>query len=401
MSIKKPELVAPAGDWSSLHSAANAGADAVYFGAKGLNMRASANNFDILEMQKVMDFLHGEGKKGYLALNVLIYDRETDKARKILEAARKAEVDAVIVWDMAALSIARELGLCVHLSTQASVANLPALKTYSSLGIDRAVLARECSLEDIQNIIQGLVKEKIDCRIETFIHGAMCVSVSGRCFLSHHSFSRSANRGDCIQPCRREFTIIDQDKECRYIAGDDYILSAKDLCTINFIDKLIEAGVDAFKIEGRMRPPEYVSVVTSVYREAIDLFCEGGLGGDKKKELLERLGRSFNRGFTSGFYFGRPEDTGGVVQREYETVYLGEVVKFYKRIGVAEIMVRNEGLDKGEEILITGEKTPASFAKVTEMQIKHKTVDSARKGQAAGVKLPFTVRRNDKVFLWR
>lgn len=398
---KKPELVAPAGDWSSLYSASEAGADAVYFGVKGLNMRASARNFDILEIRKVMDFLRGEGRKGYLALNVLVYDREMDLARKILDAAREAGVDAVIVWDMAALSIAKELGLCAHLSTQASVANLPALKAYSSLGVDRVVLARECALKDIENMIQGLSREKIKCRIETFIHGAMCVSVSGRCFLSHHSFFRSANRGDCIQPCRREFTIIDKDKECGYVLGEDYVLSAKDLCTVGFIDKLIEAGIHAFKIEGRMRPPEYVSVVTSVYRDAIDSFFEGGFDDDKKEELLKRLGRSFNRGFTSGFYFGRPDDTGGRVSREYEKVYLGEVVKFYKKVGVAEIMVRGEALNTGQEILVTGKKTPASFARVTEMQIEHEAVESAEKGQAVGVKLPFAVRRDDKVFLWK
>ena len=401
MEYKKPELVAPSGDWGSLHSAAASGADAVYFGVKDVNMRHFASNFDILQIKKVMDFFHERGKRGYLALNVTIYDDELDKIKRILDEAASSDVDAVILWDMAVFTAAKQLGLKIHLSTQASVSNFEAVKFYASLGTKRIVLARECALSAVKDIIQRVHEENIDCGIETFIHGAMCVSISGRCFLSHHSFAKSANRGECIQPCRREFTIIDQDKECRYELGKDYILSAKDLCAVGFIDELITSGVDAFKIEGRMRSPEYVSVATSAYRTAIDAFFENKLTDELKRDLLEKLKSSFNRGFSNGFYFGVPDDTGGKVKKEYEKVYLGEVTKFYKKISVAEIFMANGDLQTGQKILITGDRTPAGFTRVKEMQIDHKPVDFTGKGAAAGVKLPFPVRPKDKVFLWK
>ena len=319
---KKPELVAPSGDWNSLSSAVEAGADAVYFGIKSLNMRHSASNFDVLEVKKVMDFLKSKGKRGYLTLNVIIYENEIEKVRKVLEVASSSGVDAVILWDMAVLSIAKEVGLKVHLSTQASVSNFTAFKHYASLGVERIVLARECSLEDIRNISRRAREENLNCKIETFVHGAMCVSVSGRCFLSQHTFGKSANRGQCIQPCRREYAITDTEGECQYLLGEDYIMSAKDLCTMEFIDDLLGAGIDAFKIEGRMRPSEYTGIVTASYRKAIDAYFKGELDESLKKELFGALTRVFNRGFTRGFFFGSPDDTGGVTKRGYEKTYM-------------------------------------------------------------------------------
>ena len=401
----KPELLAPAGNWSSLNSAISAGADAVYFGAKGMNMRHAADNFDILEIKKVMDLLHGEGKKGYLALNVIVYDNELEKVRQILTEAAEAGVDAVILWDMAVLAIAKELGLKVHLSTQASAANFEAVKHYASMGVKRVVLARECGLGDIENIVKKIRENDVDCEIETFVHGAMCVSLSGRCFLSQESFGRSANRGDCIQPCRREFTIRDESAEtedgCGYILGEDYILSPQDLCTIEHIDRLIAAGINSFKIEGRMRPPEYVKTVTSAYREAVDAFFDGRLDDGLKKELLNKVKASFNRGFSTGFYFGRPDDLGGFSQGEYEKTYLGEVTKFYDNIDVAEIKLQTGSVTRGQTLLISGKKTPALFFTVNEMQVEHDPVDSAEKGSSVGIKLPFKVKAKDKVFLWK
>jgi len=398
---KSPELVAPAGSWSALHSAAGSGADAVYFGIKGLNMRQGADNFDVMELKKMMELLHKKEKKGYLALNVMVYDNELNKVKSILEASRDAGVDAVVLWDTAVLSLAKKIGLTVHLSTQASVSNFEALKFYAGIGVERIVLARENTLEDIINIVSKAKKEDVKCGVEIFVHGAMCLSVSGRCLLSHESFSKSANRGECIQPCRREFTIKDKEDECEYTLGEDYILSAKDLCTIGFMDKLIESGVDAFKIEGRNRSPEYVGEVTSVYREAIDAFFAGELSPDKKNELIETLSGVFNRGLTDGFYFGRPSDAEGSVPREYEKTYLGEVIKFYKKINVAEISVKNGTIETGQKILISGKKTPASFTLVNEMQIDHEPVTFVEKGKAVGVKLPFPVRPKDKVFIWK
>ncbi|MFH1797764.1 MAG: peptidase U32 family protein [Candidatus Omnitrophota bacterium] len=399
--FKKPELVAPAGDWASLYSAAEAGADAVYFGVKGMNMRYGARNFDALEMKKIAEYLHGEGKKSYLALNVLVYNDELDKVKTILEKASKAGIDAVILWDMAVLSAAKELGIKAHLSTQASVSNLEALKVYCRLGVERLVLARECGLSDIRKIILGIRGEKLKCGIEVFIHGAMCLSVSGRCLLSQYSFNKSANRGECIQPCRRQFVITDKDKECEYLLAEDYILSTKDLCTVGFIDKLIEAGINAFKIEGRMRPPEYVSRVTSVYRKAIDAFFEKKLDSKLKKELFKQLGFTFNRGFTDGFYFKQPLDLGEPPAKKYEKIYLGEIKKFYKKLAVAEVLMSAGKLESGQMILITGKKTAACFSRIKEIEIDHKPVRVINKGETAGIKLDFEVKPKDKVFLWK
>jgi len=398
---KMPELIAPAGNWAALTSAVSAGADAVYFGVKGMNMRAAAGNFDLLELRKVMDFLHGEGRKGYLALNILIYNHETGRVARILEEAAACGVDAVIGWDMAVLTAARERGLELHLSTQAGVSNIDAVRAYCALGVKRIVLARECTLKAIKEIIRDIRAEGLDCSVETFVHGAMCVSVSGRCFLSQYSFGRSANRGECLQPCRREFGITDTDNETSYVMGEDYLLSPKDLCSVGFLDKLIKAGIGAFKIEGRMRPPEYVRVVTSVYRDAMDAFRAGTFTDELKEEFTEKLGRVFNRGFDEGFYFSRPAGLGGEPEKLYEKVYLGEVVRFYGKIGVAEIILNCGSLRTGQDILVSGSKTPANFAKVTEMQVEHRPVAFAEKGGAVGVKLPFPVRVKDKVFLWK
>ncbi|MFH1504196.1 MAG: U32 family peptidase [Candidatus Omnitrophota bacterium] len=402
MKVKKPELAAPAGDWGSLYSAVEAGADSVYFGVKGLNMRNLAVNFDILELKKLMAVLHKSKKKGYLALNVIAFSKELTKIRKILKEAKKAKVDAVILWDMGVFALAKELGLRVHLSTQASASNYLALKNYSQQGVRRAVLARECGISDIKEIVLKLRKEKINCEVEAFIHGAMCVSISGRCFLSQYSFSKSANRGECLQPCRREFLITDIQDGHQYEVGRDYVLSPKDLCTIDFIDKLIEAGVSAFKIEGRIRSSEYAKVVTSVYRRAIDAYFNGKLTKPLKKKLKNELSGVYNRGFSSGFYLGAPkEPPSRELEHTHEKIYSGQITRFFKKIGVAEVKVSNEPIKKGDEILCVGKNTPASFAIVDNIQMNHKFVNEVKKGEAAGIKLPFIVKPKDKVFIRR
>lgn len=400
--VKKPELAAPAGDWAGLVSAVDAGADSVYFGVKGLNMRSLAGNFDKLELKKIMDFLRSHNKKGYLALNVIVLEHELKKVEAILLKAKQAQVNGVILWDMAVMRAAKKLKIPIHLSTQASVSNSAALKSFSRLGVKRVVLARECTLKDIKKIISEKKAKNIKCQIETFIHGAMCISISGRCFLSSYSSGKSANRGECLQYCRREFSIKDADNEGDYILGRDYALSAKDMCAIDFIDKLIEAGIDVFKIEGRRRAPEYVKVVTGVYRAAIDAYFEKKLTSDLKAQLKEQLQRVFNRGFSAGFYFGAPQNAfSEKLENTYEKVFLGEVVKFFKKISVAEIHLQNKSLQKGEQLLFIGRSTPASFVRAEELQQRHKFVNSIKKGELAGIKLPFPVRPKDKVFLWR
>ncbi|MCX5681191.1 MAG: U32 family peptidase [Candidatus Omnitrophica bacterium] len=415
------ELVAPAGDWPSLYAAMEAGTNSVYFGVKELNMRHEATNFDLLEIKKIVEELHTKGCKGYLTVNTLIMEGEQAKLKRIFKQASAAKVDAVILWDAAALSMAKEYGLAVHLSTQASVANIDAVSFYADQGVKRIVLARECTLKDIIDIAKEIQKRKMACALEVFIHGAMCVSISGRCFLSELSFDKSANRGECLQPCRREFYIRDVEEErapvsdddvpsktrgedeAEYILGKDYVLSPKDLCTMDFIDELMESGVAAFKIEGRMRSPEYIRVVVGAYRKAMDAFAQGKLTVKLKSELKKELATVYNRGFSSGFYFGTPtnKDISKGLGHTHEKVYLGEVKKFYKNLLVADIRVRNGVLKKGDTLLFIGRSTPALEAQAGEMQANHIFVDVAPKGTAVGVKLPFIVRPKDKVFLWK
>jgi U32 family peptidase len=400
--ILKPELVSPAGDWPSLRSAIDAGADAVYFGVKELNLRVGAKNFDILEIKKVMALLHDHGKKGYLTLNTIVYDKELPRVKKILLQAKACKVDAVMAWDLGVVQLAKELDVPVHLSTQASVSNFQSVKFFSSLGIKRIVLARECSISDIKEIVTQIKKEKIDCQIEAFIHGALCVSISGRCFFSQHLFGKSANRGECYHPCRREYIIKDVVLGNEYVLGKDYVLSAKDLCTIDFIDKLIEAGISAFKIEGRMRPPEYTSVVTFAYRKAIDSYFKGGYNAALKKKLRQKLETVFTRGFETGFYLGTPRDIGSSAGvHGHEKIFLGQVTNFYHRIGVVEVLLQSAGVAVADEILIFGKSTAAFFTKVSELQIKHKMVKKAPKGALVGIKVNSPAKPNDKVFLWR
>ncbi len=398
---KKPELTAPAGDWPSLVTAVENGADSVYFGVKGLNMRKQAENFDMFELPKIMRFLHQHRKKGYLALNVMVMDSELEKVKKVLDKAKAAGVDAVIVWDMAVFALAKERGLRIHVSTQASVANARALAWFARAGARRIVLARECSLADIARIVKAIRAGKIRCEVEVFIHGAMCISVSGRCFLSSYSAGKSANRGECRQYCRREYSIKDASGEADYLLGDNYVLSAQDLCSVDFIDKLIAAGAAAFKIEGRRRTPEYVKATVSVYRRAIDAYYDGRLTDKMKTGLREELAAVFNRGFSSGFYFGTPSaERSRGISAGCEKRYLGCVEKFYKQIGVAEIGLHNAALACGQTLLISGKKTAAFFVTVEEMQQNHISVGLARKGERVAIKVPAIVRPKDKVFLW-
>ncbi len=267
------ELISPVQDFVSLTAAIDAGADAVYFGLKEFSMRAKAKNFNLKELKKAVEICHKNNVKAYLTLNTIVYENELEQIKIILKKAKEAKIDAVHAWDMAVVKEALKLKISVHLSTQASVSNSEAASFYKKMGVSRVILARECSLKQIKEI-----KKKVkDLEVEVFVHGAMCVSVSGRCFMSHFLFGKSANRGECIQPCRRKYVVYEPEDKYKLALGEDYVMSPKDLCALPFIDKLISAGVDAFKIEGRNRSPEYVKVVTEVYREAIDAVM-GDLG---------------------------------------------------------------------------------------------------------------------------
>ncbi len=406
--------MAPAGDFVSLSAAIQAGADAVYFGVKGANMRAGAKNFEISEISKLCKACHEKNIRAYLVLNTIYFDYEAAFLKKILSAAKKAKVDAVIAWDFSVINLANKAGLPVHLSTQASVANAGAiLSYYENFNIKRFVLARECTLENFADIKKALQKKLGSAKareisLEVFAHGAMCVSVSGRCFMSLFSQNKSANRGECTQPCRRSYSIIDDGGlNTSFKLDCQRVLSPKDLCTLPFIDKLIEANVDSLKIEGRGRNAEYVFETVSAYRKAVDFYFENFKKKNfktdfekLKSELTLKLENVFNRGFSSGFFMGRPLGdwtSSGNMAKSKKTI-LGHVTKFYPKLSVAEISLDNAPLKVGEEIQIESDKTGFLRFKVESMQIKGASISSANKKDIVAIKTPDTVRKMDRIF---
>jgi len=394
----KPELMSPAGSKTMLTAVINAGADAVYFGVEKLNMRAKANNFKADNLPEITSYCKERNVRTYLTLNTIIYEEELEQLREIIIKAKEAGVDRIICWDFSVVQLCKETGMPFCISTQGSVSNLLAAEFYKSLGAERIVLARECSMEDIIK-----VRTLTDLEIEVFVHGAMCIAVSGRCFMSHYIFEKSANRGECIQPCRREYEVYDPTIGKSMIVGEDYVLSPEDLCTIGFIDQLIETGVDSFKIEGRKRSPEYAAAVTTAYRKAIDLYFEGKLTEKIKADLVAELGKVFNRGFSTGFYFNTPGS------EEYANIYgskattrkefIGRVVNYYKQAGVAYISIETGTLNDGDEIYIIGETTGVIQLKVQNILNGDVKVESASKGDKVTFKCSELIRPRDAVYL--
>ena len=398
MTKIKPELMAPAGDWTMLRAAVKAGADAVYFGVDKLNMRAKAKNYIVEELPEISKFCRSKKVKTYLTLNAIVFEDEIAEADKIISAAKKAKVDRTICSDLAVAELCNKYKMPFCISTQSSISNSLSASVYKKIGAVRIVLARECSLEEIKKI-----RNNTDLEIEAFIHGAMCIAVSGRCFMSHHLFGQSANRGECVQPCRREYEVYDTAAKKTLLIGDDYVLSPKDLCTIEFIDQLIEAGIDSFKIEGRKRSPEYVAKTVSVYRKAIDLYYKKKLTSEKKKEFLKELESVYNRGFSTGFYFGKPssEDYAGVEGSKATTrkVYVGKVLNYFKKPKVAQVIIESGKINLNDQLLITGETTGLVEMTLHEMTVYEKTSHSAKKGEEVTFVTTELVRRNDKVYL--
>ncbi len=404
--MKKPKILSPIQDFMSLKAAIDAGADAVYFGVRGFNMRITAKNFTVEDLPKITKTAHEANVKAYLALNTIIYEEEINGMRNVLQKAKEANIDAVICWDLAVIQAAKDIGLEIHLSTQASVSNSESALFYKNLGITRIVLARECSLEQIKKI-----QEKANIEIETFIHGAMCVSISGRCFMSQFSTGNSANRGACRQPCRRNYMIKDVEGEFEYEIGPNYVLSPKDLCTLPFIEKLVFSGIDCFKIEGRNKSPEYVSDTTAVYREIVDFVWDNKKDADSKEfkkeleslkeKLLKKIERVFNRGLSDGFYMGKPlnswTDSYGNEGTERK-IFLGKITHVYDKINVAELKIETDKiLQVGDEILIQGANTGNFRTVVKSMEIEHKKVKQAEQGDFIAIKIDKKVRCNDAV----
>jgi len=397
MTIKKPELLAPASNWAMLNAAINAGCNAVYLGTDSLNMRAKAKNFEIDELKDVVNYCHSKNVDVHLTVNSIVYENELTLLDNILDKAKEAEVDFIICWDMAVIQKCNEKNLPFCISTQASVSNSAAANFYKNVGARRIVLARECTIEMIEEI-----KKNSDIEIEVFVHGAMCLAVSGRCLLSHYSFGASANRGECIQPCRREYEIKDKDGETEFIIGEDYILSPKDLCTIDFIDRLIELEIDSFKIEGRKRSPEYIAKVVSTYRKAIDLYFEDKLTDEIKTELKKELSKVYNRGFSNGFYFGRPgaedytEKYGSVAVTK--KLYVGKVLNYFKEPSVAHVKLEAGDLSVNDSIYIIGNSTGVVELQLNSMMKNDIQTNVGEKGEEITFKCNEAVRPRDKVY---
>jgi U32 family peptidase len=402
------EIMAPVGSWDALYAAIQGGADSIYFGIGHLNMRSqSAFNFSLGDLTKVVRLCKKKNLKAYVTLNSILYDEDLPLMREYCDAVLANKVDAIIVSDLAAIEYARSIGLDVHLSTQLNICNIEAVRFFSSYS-DRMVLARELSLSQIRSICRSIDEEDIRgpsgkrVQIEIFVHGALCVSISGKCAMSLSLYNRSANRGECCQPCRRRYRVIDEETQNELVIDNHYIMSPKDLCTIGCVDEIMDAGVAVLKIEGRGRSPEYVHTVVSVYREAVDAKRAGICSKEKKAIWLERLRSVYNRGFwENGYYLGKKTGEWCAVGGSQATVrkkYAGKVLRYFSKIQVAECKLESEALHLGDQILITGPTTGVIEAVVDSLHEEGK-VNFANPGAIVSFPVSEKVRKNDKVFL--
>lgn len=429
MRPEELEIMAPAGSFESLTAAVQGGADSVYFGIGHLNMRShSANNFAAEDLPEVMRICRAYGLKAYLTLNITLYGEELDEARRVLDLAKETGVNAVIASDMACILYARQIGLEVHISTQLSISNVEALRFYAQFA-DVVVLARELRLEQVKEIHETIVREQITgpsgnlVRIEMFAHGAFCMAISGKCYLSLAAYGESANRGACMQVCRRGYHVTDEETGFDLVVDNKYIMSPKDLCTIEFMDKIIDAGVKVFKIEGRARAADYVKRVSSCYRKAADAVCDGTYTPELAQSLKAELAGVFNRGFWDGYYQGARLGEWSAVYGSQATrhrEYIGKVTNWFNRINVAEIRVETGGIRIGDEIAFIGRTTGCVEIKADDIRVDLKPVSEAPKGVFCSVSVPvgqqpvdhvnenpakeaderIHPRRGDKVFKW-
>lgn len=415
MDRKELEIMAPAGSFECLQAAIQGGADSVYFGVGSLNMRSrSAGNFALEDMAEVARICHENGLKCYLTLNIVLYQEDMDDMRATLEAARAAGVDAIIATDPAALLECRRLGLEVHLSTQLNISNFESLRFYAQFA-DVAVLARELNLDQVKYISERIAEEQLTgpsgrpMRLEMFVHGALCMAVSGKCYLSLHHYGASANRGACFQVCRRGYEVTDLETGQQLHLGNKYIMSPKDICTIEFLDKMVESGVRVFKIEGRARSAEYVKRCASCYRRAADAICEGRFSPELAVSLKAELEEVFNRGFWDGWYQGAELGQWSEVygnRSSHRKVYCGKVANWFDRIGVAEIAVECVDLHRGDEVMAIGRNTGVVEFRVDDLRVELEPADIAGKGVRCSVAVrpegdwPGRLHRGDKLYIW-
>ena len=407
MDIQEYEIMAPVGSRESLAAAIQAGAGSIYFGIGQLNMRShSANHFTIEDLKEIAETCNERGIKTYLTVNTVIYGEDINAMREIIDAAKAANITAVIVSDVAVMVYCCQVGMEVHLSTQLNISNIEALKFYAQFA-DVAVLARELNMEQVAEIYRQIEEQDIRgprgelVRIEMFCHGAFCMAISGKCYMSLHDSNRSANRGQCTQICRRSYTVTDNETGNQLEIDNKYIMSPKDLKTIRFIDKMMKAGVRVFKIEGRARGPEYVYEVVTCYKEAIQSVLDGTYTEEKKDKWDERLSTVFNRGFWDGYYQGQRlgEWTKNYGNKATEKkVLVGKVMKYFSKLGVAEIAVEASEIEKEQKMLITGPTTGILKFDASEIRYDLKPVEKAEKGWRVSVPVPDKVRPNDKIY---
>ncbi len=404
------EIMAPVGCRESLAAAIKAGANSIYFGIGKLNMRShSANPFTVDDLKEIASICHEHGVKSYLTVNTIIYGEDLPAMREIVDAAKEANISAVIASDVAVMSYCRQVGQEVHLSTQLNISNIEALKFYAQFA-DVVVLARELNMYQVRDIYQQIVEQDIRgpkgelIRIEMFCHGALCMAISGKCYLSLQNAGRSANRGECVQICRRGYEVTDLETGTKLNVDNKYIMSPRDLKTIRFVDVMMNAGVRVFKIEGRARGPEYVYTVVKAYDEAINAVIDGTFADDeaRKDEWDKQLSTVFNRGFWDGYYQGQKLGEWCEVYGSKATekkVYVGKCMKYFSKIGVAEFLIENVDLHKGDKILVTGPTTGALIQECEEIRFDLEPVDAATKGQHISIKVNDRVRPNDRLYV--
>jgi len=409
MSLQRKdiELMAPAGSYESLRAAIQGGADSVYFGVEKLNMRSrSSQNFTLEDLEKVSGIAREHNIHSYLALNTVIYNNELVLVREIMQKASQSGVSAVIAADHSVIQIARQEGMKIHLSTQLNISNIESLKFYSDFA-DVVVLARELDLEQISQIADAIREQDIRgpsgklIQIELFIHGAICMAISGKCYLSLHQYGYPANRGECLQACRRSYIVTEKETGKELEVDQEYIMSPKDLCTISYLGRILDAGVSVLKIEGRARSPEYVKIVTECYHQAISSYTDGSFTSQKLKNWEAKLASVFNRGFWDGYYLGQELgewSKGYGSSATKRKIYIGKGMNYFSRLGVAEFLMEAGHLEKGDEILITGPTTGVLEWTIDEMQVDHKKVDRVEKGEHFSIAIPDVIRRSDKLY---
>lgn len=404
---KDIEIMAPAGNFESLQTAIDAGADAVYFGVGHLNMRAhSSVNFTMNDLPEIVARCQKNNVKTYLTVNTVLYDHDLKPTQLLMDKAKSSGISAVIVSDMAALMYAKEIDIEIHASTQLNISNVQSLRFFAQY-VDVAVLARELTLNQTSEIIRQIDKNNITgpggepLRIEIFVHGALCMAVSGKCYLSLHEFNASANRGACMQTCRRSYTLTDNESGYEIAVENEYLMSPKDLCTIGFLNKILDAGVSVLKIEGRARSPEYVKAVVTAYDKAVKSIADGTFNQELINGWMKDLGRVFNRGFWDGYYLGQKIGEWSHIYGSQATerkVLVGKTTNYFSKIGVAEFKLEANDLKVGDKILIIGPTTGTIEKEVEEIRLDLKPVDYAPQGNFVSIPVPKTVRRNDIIY---